>query len=128
MHAHRTLRYGVAVALVAGLATTSLSVMSTQAAGASTATVASTLRQIATNVNDCLHGGYVKYSTTSGKRFNDELGCVIYVPTFSSSHQPLHSVRDMSRYLPQYIAGSATPSAVPERHEDPTGRSPEIST
>ena len=78
MHANRAARHLVAAAFVAGLATASLSVISTQAAGANTATTASTLRQIATNVNDCLHGGYVKYSTTSGKAFNSELGCVIY--------------------------------------------------
>ena len=78
MHANKIVRHLVAATLVAGLATTSLSMISTQGAGANTATTASTLRQIAANVNDCLHGGYAKYSTTSGKAFNSEFGCVIY--------------------------------------------------
>ena len=78
VHADRVARHLVAAALVAGLATVSLSVISTQAVGASTGSETANVQRFIANVNDCLHGGYVNYSTSSGKTFGNELGCVIY--------------------------------------------------
>ena len=63
---------------MAGLATTSLSLISTQAVGASPPGNGASVSQIITNVRDCLNGGYVNYSTTSGKTFQTPIGCVIY--------------------------------------------------
>jgi len=78
MHAHKVVRHLAAAAFVAGLATASLSVISTQAVGASTGTQATNVQRIIANVNDCLHGGYVNYSTTTGKTFKNAVGCAIY--------------------------------------------------
>ena len=78
MHAHKGVRHLVAAAPVAGLVTTSLSEISTQAVGASPPGNGESVSQIITNVRDCLNGGCVNYSTTSGKSFQTPVGCVIY--------------------------------------------------
>ena len=78
MHAHKVVRHLAAAALVAGLATSSLSVISTQAVGASPTGYGENVSQIITNVHDCLNGGYVNYSTATGKTFKTAVGCVIY--------------------------------------------------
>ncbi len=78
MHVNNVVRHFVAAALVAGLATASLSVVSTQAVGASSPGYGEGVSQIITNVHDCLNGGYVNYSTMTGKPFKDAFGCVIY--------------------------------------------------
>jgi hypothetical protein len=69
-----------AAALVAGLATFSFAVLpDIQAVGASTRVNGLSLAQIVTEIHECLHdGGYVNYSTTSGKTFKTALGCVVY--------------------------------------------------
>jgi len=78
MRAHKVVRHLVAAALVAGLATASLSAISTQAVGASPPGNGPSVSQIVANVHDCLHGGYVNYSTTTGKTFKNAVGCAIY--------------------------------------------------
>jgi hypothetical protein len=78
MYVHKGLSHLLAATLVAGLATASLVVLPVSTVGASPTGNKPSLAQIVANVNDCLHGGYVKYETTSGKPFTTELACVIY--------------------------------------------------
>ncbi len=70
-------RHLAAAGLVIGLAAATLSFVAPQVAGASTSPSSVIAARIAA-VEKCLNGGYVNYSTPSGKPFKNAVDCVVY--------------------------------------------------